>query len=133
MGVRSILTVVITAAAAAAVGFGACTYLQEKADNSSARASILATGESLRSGDLVSAMMHAQGTIHAAPDAYDGYQLAGDVYSQQGFAPGARRMYEESLRVLKSGGTASMLVEAGVTSVDTAAEHLRRKLNALPE
>lgn len=133
MGIRSVVTIVITAAVAAAVGFGAGMHLKEMANSSSARASILATGEFLRSGDVVAAMTHAQGIIHAAPGAYDGYQLAGDVYRVQGFTPGARRMYEEALRILQSGGTASMLVEAGATNVDTAAEHLRRKLDDLPE
>lgn len=113
------------------IGFAGGWYLQVLGFRQSAVASIYLTGQSLRSGDLVQAMLYAQKVIHDAPEAYDGYQLAGEVYRRQGFNRGAVAMYEAAIEKLKAGGTKSMLVEDGVTSVATAEEHLRQKLKSV--
>jgi len=110
------------------VGFLLSSTICQHGERSTALASIYATGEALRSGDLVSAMLYAGSSINAAPDAYDGYQMMAEVYVRQGYIVGARKMYEMSLEKLSAGKEMAMLTEAGVTSVDTAKELLQKKI-----
>lgn len=128
---RKIAAYAAVAVISLVIGFAGSWYLQVLGLRQSAMASIYLTGESLRSGDLVQSMLYAQKVIHDAPEAYDGYQLAGEVYRRQGYNLGAVAMFEAAIEKLKAGGTKSMLVENGVTSVATAEEHLRQKLKSV--
>jgi Tfp pilus assembly protein PilF len=110
------------------LGIAAHNLLQSVGAQESAKANILAAGNAIRAGDLVSAMTYASAVIASAPEAYDGYQLVGDVYAKQGFNIGARQMYEKSLERLRAGGESAMLVEAGTTSIPVAEEMLRAKI-----
>lgn len=110
------------------VGIFASAVIQRYGERAVAVANIYAAGEALRSNDLVGAMLHASSIVSHAPDAYDGYQMMGDVYSKQGYDAGAKDMYELSLKKLSSGGEGAMLVETGVTSESVARELLQRKI-----
>ena len=128
---RKIAAYAAVAVISLVIGFAGGWYLQVLGFKQSAVASIYLTGECLRSGDLVQSMFYAQKVIHDAPEAYDGYQLAGEVYHRQGYNLGAVAMYEAAIKKLRTGGTEAMLVENGVTSVATAEEHLREKLKSV--
>jgi Tfp pilus assembly protein PilF len=112
-------------------GFSVAWTLQEQGGKSMAKASIYASGEALRSGDLVMSMLYAQSAIHHAPKAYAGYEAVGDVYSKQGDRNGALKMYEFAVETLNSGGSTAVLIGQGSNDVANATALLRRKIDAL--
>lgn len=124
------LTVALAFVLGLVLGVFVDEQIQARGATESAKANILAAGNAVRENDLVTAMTHAHAVIITEPEAYDGYQVAGDVYAKQGFQVGARRMYEESLEKLRAGKERSMLVEAGVTTVEAAEAMLLKKIEA---
>jgi Tfp pilus assembly protein PilF len=131
MNLRKVLSFGIALVIGAVMGFVASWVIQVQGEKAIAKAHIYVAGEALRSGDLVTSMIHAQSIIAHAPDAYDGYEFAGDIYSKQGYTVGAKKMYELALEKLDSRGTEALLVQEGANSVATAAQMLKRKITSL--
>lgn len=131
MNLRKVLSFGIVLAVGVVLGFLTSWAIQVQGDRAIAKAHIYIAGEALRSGDLVTSMIHAQSIITRAPDTYDGYEFVGDIYSKQGHVVGAKRMYELALEKLDSGGTSALLVQEGTTSVANATQMLKRKITSL--
>jgi Tfp pilus assembly protein PilF len=131
MNARKLFSFGIALTIGAVMGFVAAWVIQVQGERSIAKAHIYVAGEALRSGDLVTSMIHAQSIIAHAPDAYEGYEFAGDIYSKQGYAVGAKRMYELALQKLDSRGADALLVQVGTNSVETATQLLKRKITSL--
>ena len=116
----------------AAIGVLGSWYVEERAAEEVARASLAAANECLRKTDLVCAMTHAQSAISKVPKAYEGYEAVGDVYASMKLQPAARRMYELAMERLRQSGQDATLVTKGTASVDNLLQLLQRKLDALP-
>lgn len=95
-----------------------------------AQGNLYLAGESLRTRDLVGAMMHAQSAATQAPYAYSPYEAIGDVYVQFGLPSAARTMYTKAIEKLTTKGEGAMLVAR--VPPQSAIELVRRKLNSLP-
>jgi Tfp pilus assembly protein PilF len=129
---KKVAIYVVLAFVSLIVGFLVCSHMHIAVKRQSAAAEVYLAGEAIRAADFVQAMQHAQGVIHEAPDAYDGYLLAGDVYKRQGFNLGARTMYETAIVKLNHGGDDSLLLEKGLVDVSSARTHVQKKLADTP-
>ena len=113
-------------------GLFASSYIGELGRVEAAKANLYAAGESLRQRDLVTAMMHAQSALNEAPRAYSPYEAIGDIYVQFGLPSAARTMYQKAIDRLAADHEGAMLAAKGAVSPETAADLVRRKLDALP-
>lgn len=132
MKVGRLLHYVVLLICGAAIGVLGSWYVQQRAAEEAARASLAAANDCLRKSDYVCAMTYAQSAISNVPQAYEGYEAAGDVYVGMNIQSAARRMYELAVERLRKDGQDAMLVTKGAASVDTLLQLLQRKLDALP-
>jgi tetratricopeptide (TPR) repeat protein len=126
------LAYVLTLIAGIVIGYFGRSYISSLALQNEAEANLFVSGESLRRGDLVDAMTHAQSALNQAPRAYSPYEAIGDIYARFGLPSAARTMYKKAISRLTLDRENAMLAAKGAVSPEAAADLVRRKLSILP-